>query len=267
MSVCAVMLVKDEGDMIGATVRHLLANVDQVVVSDNLSTDQTWDVLHEIKRDDDRLVIVTDEERGHFQSEKTTRLALEALDHGHRWVIPCDADEIWYSPDGRTLSDWFAGLSRETQFVKAAIFNHVASSLDDPDDPNPATRIRWKQRQPFEEKWWKVACRLRPDLVIHDGNHSARTRGTGTMGFGLELRHFPYRSPQHFVRKAINGYAALRATDRAEGVGAHWRAFGQAIEEGGEEAGYAWFYDAYYSSDPEADDSLVYDPAPLRHDP
>lgn len=264
MSTCAVMLVKDEADIIEHTVRHLLANVDQVLVADNLSTDGTWDKLVALHGEFGEACIPrTDEERGHFQSEKTTKLAMEAMKRGHRWVIPCDADEIWYAPDGRPIRDWLDSIGRETQIVKSLIFNHVASALDDADDPNPVTRIRWRQRAHLEKRWGKVACRTRSDLVIHDGNHSARTRGTGTTSEGLEIRHFPYRSADHFVRKAINGYAALRATDRDEGVGAHWRAYGQAVEEGGEEAGRVWFYDAFFSTDPERDDSLVYDPAPL----
>lgn len=279
-----MMLVKDEVDVAAHTIRHLLENdVSEVIVADNLSTDGTYDLLVELAGADDRVIVRTDEERGYYQAEKTTRLAREALDRGHRWVIPCDADEIWVAPEGRTLRDWLDSVGRETQIVKAAIYNYVASAHDvesrcercelfggPPEcadcerDPNPFSRIRYRQRVALDIRWGKVACRTRPDLEIEQGNHGARTRGTGTTGYGLEIRHFPYRSADHFVRKAINGYAAYRASDLDEGIGAHWRAYGQAIEEGGEEAGHAWFYDAFFSSDPSADDSLVYDPAPLR---
>lgn len=45
--VCAVMLVKDESDIIETTIRHLLWHVDEVIVADNMSTDGTYDILHE----------------------------------------------------------------------------------------------------------------------------------------------------------------------------------------------------------------------------
>lgn len=300
------MLVKDEADIVEATVRHLLANVDSVYVWDNLSTDGTLTILNELVLEfGGRLEAGTDPEVGYYQDRKTTSLAQYALRAGHRWVIPCDADEIWVAGDGRKLSDWFAGQSREIQFVKAAIYNHIATALDPPAacsecsgsgevfrglgeypvneirrlahgsyvlcpvcsgtvQPDPVRRLAWRQREHLDIRWGKVACRLRPDLEIHMGNHSASTTGTGTTGHGLEIRHFPYRSAEHFVRKAVNGYAAYQATDFGEGVGSHWRVYGRAIEEGGEEAGHAWFYDAFWSTDPLADDSLVNDPAPLR---
>lgn len=293
MSVCAVMLVKDEADIIEATVRHLAWHVDEILVADNMSGDGTAEILAELRRDGVPVSVCDDEEVGYYQAEKTTELAHRAGGLGHRWVIPCDADEIWYAPEGRPIRDWLDALGREHQFVKAAIYNHVATADDPPTfcscqrenrfrpedeeaeiepcaecgglaTPDPTRRIGWRQRVPLDIRWGKVACRTRPDLSIHQGNHSASTQGIGATGYGLEIRHFPYRSADHFVRKAINGYAAYKATDLDEGVGAHWRVYGKAIEEGGPEAGHKWFYDAFWSPDPSKDDSLVYDPAPIQ---
>jgi glycosyltransferase involved in cell wall biosynthesis len=262
MSCCAALVVADEADIIETTIRHLLTQVDQILVADNLSTDGTTDILHTIAAEDARLIVTPDPERGHYQGAKMTAMAMRALELGHRWLVCADADEVWYAPDGRRIGDWLDGIGRETQIVKAAIYNHVCTALDT-GDPNPVRRIGWRQRSHLEMRWGKVACRLRPDLRIGDGNHDAYTSATGTTGYGLELRHFPYRGPDQFVAKAVRGYAALKATDLDEGIGAHWRAYGRAVEEGGEEAGRAWFLDAFFSRDPAADDSLVYDPAPL----
>lgn len=282
MSVCAVMLVKDEADIIEANVRHLLRSVDQVIVSDNASTDGTREILAELVREfgvADRndgyastptlstagLVVLDDPDVGYYQATKTTKLAMAALERGHRWVVPVDADEVWIASDGRRLADFLDGVSRDTQFVKAAIYNHTCTALDDEADPNPVTRIRWRQRTHLAIQWGKVACRLRPDLQIDMGNHSARTHGTGRTEYGLEIRHFPYRSAEHFVRKAVNGLAAYRAAPdlMEQGFGGHWVVYGEAVEKGGPEAGEAWFRDAFFSPDPEHDDSLVYDPAPV----
>lgn len=257
----AIMLVKDEADIIETTVRHLAWHVDEILVLDNMSSDGTTDILHWLGSELP-LFVIPDNERGHYQGRKTSWLAKLALDRRHRWVVPCDADEFWFTSDGRPLRDWLDGIGREHQFVKASILNHVCTALDDPDEPNPVRRIGWRQRTPLDIRWGKVACRTRPDLEIHDGNHSASTHGVGTTGNGLEIRHFPYRSEKHFVDKAVKGLAAFRAApDLDEGTGAHWRTYGRVIEEEGEEAGRAWFRDAFFSEDPEGDDSLVYDPA------
>jgi glycosyltransferase involved in cell wall biosynthesis len=294
MSVCAVLLVKDEADTIEHVVRHFLAHVDQVIVQDNDSHDGTTEIIAEVARGNPEVRHVMDYDLQHYQSRKMTALALQAFELGHRWVIPCDGDELWYAPEGRTLRDWLAAVGGETQFVKAAIYNHVCTSHDrleecpggcggvgwyteqdasgEPEqvqcecmgnvEPNPFKRIGWRKRVPLDIRWGKVACRCRPDLRIANGSHEAYTTGTGTTGFGLEIRHFPYRSAEQFVRKAVTCYQGLlNATEESEGTGAHCRAYGKAIEEGGPEAGYAWFRDAFFSEDPEGDDSLVYDPA------
>jgi hypothetical protein len=41
MTVVAVSMVRDEEDIVGATVAHMRSQVDHVIVADNLSTDRT----------------------------------------------------------------------------------------------------------------------------------------------------------------------------------------------------------------------------------
>lgn len=256
------MLVRDEADIVGTTVHHLAEHVDEILVADNLSTDGTREILDEIAASGIPLVVEDDPEPGHYQGRKTTALAMKALERGHRWVVPCDADEIWLAPEHRRIADWLDGIGREIVFVKGLIYNHVATAKDT-NRGDPVRRLVWRQRTPLDLRWGKVACRLRPDLEIGEGNHDARSHGTGTTGGGLEIRHFPYRSPEQFVQKAVRGLAAFRATDLPESTGAHWRAYGKAVEDGGEAAGRAWFLDSFWAENPAADDSLVLDPAPV----
>jgi len=245
------------------TLRHLLLHVDEILLRDNNSTDGSSEIMVEFAREFSNVSVRLDPDPAHYQSRKMTELAHEAYRRGHRWVLPVDPDEIWYAPEGRTIRDWLAVVGGETQLVKAAIFNHVCSALDDAGDPDPVRRIGWRKRVPLDRRWGKVACRCRPDLSLANGNHDAFTHGIGTTGDGLLIRHYPYRSPDQFVKKALSCYhGLLAATDESEGTGAHCRAYGQAIEEGGVEAGYAWFMDAFWAEDPELDDSLVYDPFP-----
>lgn len=265
MSTCAVLLVKDEVDMIGPCLRHLLWNVDEILLRDNGSTDGSTEIMEQFSREYANVQYEFDPDPAHYQSRKMTALAFQAFQRGHRWVLPVDPDELWYAPEGRSISEWLAVTGGEQQFVKASIYNHVCTSADIADEPNPVKRIGYRKRWPLDIRWGKVACRCRPDLTIHNGNHSADTMGTGTCGFGLDIRHFPYRSAEQFVKKALSCYHGLQAAvDEDKGVGAHCRAYGQAVEEGGVEAGHAWFYDAFYASPPESDDSIFFDPAVIR---
>jgi len=151
MSTCAVMLVRDEADMIEVTVSHLLSQVDEVVVTDHRSVDGTREILERLP-----VILHRDDELATEQSKKMTAMAKEALRRGHSWVVPCDADEIWLGP-GR-IADCLAGIGGKWMVVTGAMYNHVPTE-NDPDDPNPARRLGHRREQP---KNIKVACRLRP---------------------------------------------------------------------------------------------------------
>lgn len=279
MTVCAVMLVKDEADVIEATVRHLLTQVDYVIVADNLSTDGTRDVLKSIRDDvgERRMLVRDDDEPGYYQARKTTALAQIAYEAGFEWVVPCDADEVWHSAFGR-LGDVLTQHSESGyDVVTAEMYDHVPTSKDDPDDANPTTRIRWRRER--RGALPKVACRLRPDLQIGMGNHVASytdTQHVLVREWGVTIRHFPYRSPEQFVRKAVNGLAAYEAApDVGDEYGGHWRAYGQMVRDHGEQAAIDWYHAWFYSDAPpalprsarESDRAAGLEPGRLKDDP
>lgn len=265
MSVAAVMMVKDECDIVETTVRHLLTQVDEVIVADNLSSDGTYEILQGLP-----VELLVDEEVGYYQASKTTRLARIAFTHGHGWVVPCDADEIWYSNVG-TVAELLA--LTDAMIVTAELFDHVPTS-DDPDEPDPVLRIGWRRREMGALP--KVACRLDANLRIAMGNHGAHytdAREVTTLVRGLVIRHFPYRSEAQFISKAINGAAAYKAAKNLpEGFGGHWRGYGEMIERAGEQAAIDWYHSWFHSDAPplpppacRADQpTLIYDPAPVK---
>lgn len=250
MSVAAVMLVKDEADIVETTVRHLLTQVDEVFVQDNLSTDGTREILAELALDG-RVMFRDDPEVGYWQARKTTALAREALECGHDWVLPCDADEIWIpAAGGSTIAAVLGEMGGEVGRVGAAVLNHYATGDDAHHEPNPVRRIRWRTAHPLGLP--KTAARLHPEIEIHAGNHNATASWDSQVWVEgrLEVHHFPYRSADQFVRKAVNGCAAYRQTDLPRGTGQHWREYGEMIEDFGEDAGREWFRHHFYYPDP-----------------
>lgn len=274
MTVIAVGMVKDENDIIEPVLRHLVAEgVDRVILYDNLSTDGTFDTLERLHREGLPLVVLEDTEVGYYQSRKTSRLAQLAFEQGADWVLPFDADEVWYSP-GSTIAEALGSVPDDVQVLKAAGWDHLVregghefeSTEGDGIDCSvcheysdatlhevgPFSPWRREQTQPMV----KVAFRAHPNPLVDMGNHGVTlpgTQGRDTTGV-LAYRHFQYRSLAQMTRKLRQGRAAYEATDLRPDQGLHWRAGGLKTDE---ELARDW---ALLCSE----EGLVFDPAPLR---
>jgi hypothetical protein len=248
LSVVAIARVKDEHDVIAATVTRMREQVDNVIVEDNGSTDGTTEILRGL----DGVEVLEDPTVAYYQSRAMSRLASYAsIERGAGWVVPFDADEVWYSPFGR-IRDVLVDHP-EASIATAELYDHVATAAD-VDRSDPVARIGWRRREPAPLP--KVAVQPYPRVTIHQGNHGADYGGT--VDGLLVVRHFPYRSVEQMIAKARNGAAAYAATDLPDHVGAHWRGYGQLTDE---QIGDV-FRKYFWSAEPERDPSLIYDPAP-----
>lgn len=209
--VIGLAMVRNEQDVIEHVVRHMLSQVDQVVVADNLSTDQTREILDSIA--DKRLVVVDDLDPAYRQSEKMTALANDWAAPGD-WVVPFDADELWGMADGQTLAE---GLrSFECSAVVGRPFVHVPQSHTT-NDNCPFAAMPWRRTTP--EFWPKAALCWAPGTVIEQGNHWTQWGSPEA----LDIRHFQYRSYDQLVTKVRAGAAALALAPLPASSGAHWR--------------------------------------------
>lgn len=257
MTTFAISMVRDEADIVEQTVGWMATQVDHVIVADNGSKDGTREILEGLG-----VEVVDDPEVGYYQSEKMTRLAHIAANRGARWVIPFDADELWYSPFGQ-IAD--ALENRREAAVAAPVFDHVASGID-PEGP-PVEAIGWRRREQIPLP--KMAVRPLLPVRIWQGNHGAdwadggeegQDNGLGIVPGLLVVRHYPYRSAEQMVRKARNGAQAYAATDLPEEVGKHWRDYGRLSDEQIAETFYKWFW----VQDPRVEPGYIYDPAPCQ---
>jgi glycosyltransferase involved in cell wall biosynthesis len=228
MTCFGVSMVKDEADVIAGTLAHMADEVDHLIVADNGSTDGTREILAELE-DCLPLTVLDDPDPAYHQSEKMSALASAAADDGATWIVPFDADELWVWRGGR-IRDELDGC--RANVVLADVFDHRPTAID-PEDPDPFRSIIWREQKPLGLP--KVAFRWEPGAVIHQGNHGVSLPSKIQTYAGLEVRHFPYRSAEQFVRKARNGAAAYRATDLPPHVGAHWRQYGDLLDRYGED--------------------------------
>jgi glycosyltransferase involved in cell wall biosynthesis len=271
MAVAGIAMMKDEADIARPTIINMAHNVDFLVLADNGSTDGTRELIEKLS-ETYPITLLDDEERGYYQSAKMTALATVAGDMGADWVVPFDADEVWYNRFGDTLKDLLENVKPQWLTVAAELYDHVSTGLDLLDEVDPTVRMGW--RRDYAAKLNKVACRVRDDLTIEQGNHGARYNGGATkLKSPFCVRHFAYRSPAQFVRKVRNGAAAYAASDLPDNQGSHWRGYGRILEQFGEETLIRdvyekWFWRAnpreYAMIEGDVSEPLVYDPAPVK---
>lgn len=261
--VFGVTMVKDEEDVIGYVLFHMLEQgLDGIIVADNLSSDKTMDILQQYRSEfDGRVHLMVDREQGYYQSRKMTRLANRARELGANWVIPFDADEWWYTtnPMGHNLSEWLRRC--EVDYIVATVRNHICTARDEPGETNPFKRMRWCRAEKLP--LGKMAFRCdKGGFTIQQGNHSITftnyTPRPPQVPSQIAIKHFPYRSPEQFARKVINGGKAYEASTLPVEIGKHWRDYYNLYKSGGEERLHKVFKRWFYHEIP--DGALVHDP-------
>ena len=244
MTIHAVTVVRDEADIISTTVEHLLAEgVDRVWVLDHCSTDTTPALLGDLAATHpDRVWVDRDDEPGHHQANRITTLAMQARAAGAEWVIPFDADELWYAP-GSTLAEFFTDCRYDS--VQCVGFDHICRDL------TGGTVETITYRRPYPQQIPKVAFRPSARNYVDEGNHHVSQ--PGRVGSGLELRHFQYRSFDQMRRKVRQGARAADEAGQHPMYAAHWRNLATLSDD---ELEVEWMTLC-------ATDDLIHDPAPV----
>jgi hypothetical protein len=204
MRIAMSLLVRDEADLVDAWLRyHLTRGVDVVLVTDHGSTDGTSEILAEHARDG--RVVVHREDAGVLrQSEWVTRMSrVLATEHGADWVMPSDADELWW-PRGGSFVDVFASVPARFGVVRALMRQFVFRPGEGP----PLERMTARARpsadlgSPYHAQV-KVAHRGVADAKVGVGNHDVEGRGLRVLRewFPIEVLHFPIRSEAQLADK------------------------------------------------------------------
>ena len=212
MRVVAISCVKNEGDIIEAFVRHIAAFVDQLVVLDNGSTDETAWILCSLKNEGIPMEIVEDPSPGHWQWKRMTYLMKDYAikRYGADWIIPLDADELIVAQDPITFR---AALESYAQPLKIKWKTYIPDSSDDINESNPVLRICHRLVEEGEVRK-KIMVpgnipRSHDNVIIAHGNHKLFVNGKNCKCLDLDsvhLAHIPIRSPEQYVCKIAIGH-------------------------------------------------------------
>lgn len=193
MNVWAICAVRNEADIFGDTLRHMLnQNVDSILIADGMSTDGTRDIIERLGYDTGRIAMVDDPHPIFRQAHVMNGLAAVWSKPGD-WVIPFDADEYISAQSGRPLADELRTLDPAYSVVYAPMYEYVDRD----------------HRLPDAKPLPKVAYRWRPDRRLTMGQHSVNGAGPYARADVMVVREIQFRSREHFKRKVRERLASL----------------------------------------------------------
>ena len=261
MSAWGLCIVRDEIDIVEATMRHYAAqDLDGILVFDRKSSDGTRELLDDLDLGECELLVRGWPSEAFYQGEKMTAAQVELALFGAQWVVPFDCDEIWSAHLGGparldTLGHLLGSQAASVGAVEFRNWTHYRTARDRA-GVDPFDEMAWRDREALPRPFVKVAFRPGPSVRVAMGNHSVSgVTGTTMVSAVARSDHFPYRSPEQFIRKVKSGAAALANTTMPYYQGQHWRDYG-AMTEDDLRAVYA---DRYFFDDPERA-GLLFDP-------
>ena len=242
MRLFGVAMVRDEGDIIEAFVRHNARVLDGLIVADHGSLDGTRDILARLREEGLALRVVPIDEPAFFQSRRITELAREALaTDGADFVFALDGDEFLKVPSRATLERALAAVPRG---MHALVHwqTYVPDDLENAGGFGPG------------HLWWRLASERHamhkvvvsrgllgtPQAIVTDGNHlvsepsaAAPARHARLPAEVVACAHCPVRSAAQLTAKVIAGYLAdLAAQAPGREFAFHWRELYREIADG-----------------------------------
>lgn len=240
MKLVLTLLCRDEADIITEVLEfHLQRGVDQILVTDNASSDATPQILARYA-DSDRVQVLHQDAHTHDQATWVSQMAEIAWrDLGADWVIHGDADEFWWCAEG-DLKACLQAVPASMQALSVRRSNFLpptAAASGGPFHQRQTLRERRSCNALGQPLPAKVCHRGGAGIWVDDGNHAVSQNGQPLPAppwRPLEILHFPVRSLAQYERKIRQGAAALARNPRLDpAVGATWRRLNDQLQAEG----------------------------------
>lgn len=253
MRIVGVSMMRNEGDIAEAFVRHHLPLLDHLLILDHASTDNTPHILQALVAEGLPLTVHRDDALAFQQGPRTTALAREAFRTLRAdYVLPIDADEMLRAPSRAALESSLASIPAG-QCGQIAWQNYVVSDEDVADELNPVARITHRPvtepnptrnvvLTPYmmgDERWELAPGNHWLAMQTHRGMFAAKMQPLSELAYA----HFAIRAEMQLQQKVFLGWlsarlqnpAAIQPATASNVSGAyswHWRhLFAHMLEE------------------------------------
>ena len=226
MTFHVLLAVRDEADIIGQCLRHLLDWADAVYIFDTGSLDETWEIVQQFASEDKRVVPLR--KQAVFFSEKRVRgwlfnQARRRMRPGD-WFVRADADEFHHIAPPEFVKTRMR--SHETvAYHQYYDFRLTCSEADRWEEvrESPADR-----RRPIKDRrrWFTLSAYTEPRLCRY--RESMRWPETASFPYNagylarerLPIRHYPHRDPLQLARRCKLRSVMMADSDNA--CNRHW---------------------------------------------
>jgi hypothetical protein len=240
--IALLTMIKDEEDIIFENlVWHFSIGFRKFVIVDNLSTDRTSELVNnfiKLTGDQAAVFVIRDPVVAHIQSRIITGgyHFIRSVWPEVKWVFPVDGDEFW-TPKVK-LRDILQKLPSDIGVLSVGqIIYQAADDFDKfPAEAKFYEKIHYRTTKYYTANFPKVAVRVKPNVIIAQGNHSAVVENYASVlrygaanNLGLDMVTYPHRSPLQTMHKYNNGMKA-NLLGKKQGllgsdIGTHWDSF------------------------------------------
>ena len=240
------LLVKNEGDILEQNlIFHKKMGVDGFIVTDNVSTDNTLDIIEKYRKKGWILEVIKEKSQDYSQVDWVHRMAIIAKSkYNADWIINADADEFWY-PESQNIKKY---LNIQNNKIFVPIYNMLSKNNDwilntqkvvnnFPEKTKKQLKKegRLSEFSQFSVSIPKVMVRASDYKMIHMGNHDADMMYNTEkyVTDKIQIYHYNIRGLDHFRNKMITGGAAFERNKKlGKDVGTHWRYFYEGFKNG-----------------------------------